>query len=125
MSVIDSLLTSRIWHCWQCAHEWQASEEGVCDWCGADEPTDMGPAYPGIKTPRPRDSTIALGCMTKLDLAVDWVLEQAIGQISDDGVIVIGWDKNEKLYFASSIADGGDVLWLLEKCKNALLEPKK
>ncbi len=36
--------------------------------------------------------------------------------------IVIGWDLNGKLYFASSEPDGGSVLWLMEVSKKKLLE---
>lgn len=36
-------------------------------------------------------------------------------------VVVIGFDKDGELYFASSKADGGTVLWLLEKAKQLLL----
>jgi hypothetical protein len=35
--------------------------------------------------------------------------------------IVIGWDEEGKFYFASSEADGGNCLWLLEKAKMELL----
>ena len=67
------------------------------------------------------NNVIPLGNVTKLDLPTDRVLEQARGHCSD-GVIVIGYDDDGDLYFASSIADGGDVLWLMEQCKLALLE---
>jgi len=36
-------------------------------------------------------------------------------------VLVIGYDEAGEEYFASSIADGGDVLWLLERCKQELM----
>ncbi len=36
--------------------------------------------------------------------------------------IVIGWDRNGSLYFASSEPDGGSVLWLMEVSKKNLLE---
>lgn len=57
---------------------------------------------------------------TRLDIPSDRVLESAKGQL--EGVVVIGWDKEGEEYFASSIADGGDVLWLLERCKQELLD---
>lgn len=53
--------------------------------------------------------------ITRLDLQPDQILEQAIGQL--DGVVIIGFDKNGEFYGASSYADGGDALWLLELCK--------
>lgn len=68
------------------------------------------------------DDVIPLGCITRLDVPVDRVLDEAKTRVSDGGVVVLGWDGEGQLYFASSIADGGEVLWLLEKSKMALLE---
>ncbi|EFL88299.1 hypothetical protein R2A130_3466 [Ahrensia sp. R2A130] len=64
---------------------------------------------------------IPLGNVTSLDIPTDRVLENAKGTCSD-GVVVMGFDDDGVLYFASSIADGGEVLWLMEKCKAALLD---
>lgn len=61
-----------------------------------------------------------LGGVTKLDIPADRVLEQAIDKL--DGVLVIGYDKDGDLYAASSYADGGMVMWLLEHCKYKLME---
>jgi hypothetical protein len=36
-------------------------------------------------------------------------------------VVVLGYDKDGAEYFASSVADGADVLWLLERLKAQLL----
>lgn len=58
--------------------------------------------------------------ITSLDIPADQVLESAIGQLS--GVLVLGYDKDGREYFASSYADGGDMLWLLERAKKELLE---
>ncbi len=66
------------------------------------------------------DNVIPLGNITRLDLPVDRVLDAAKEDISER-VVVLGWDKDGELYFASSFADGGDVMWLLEKAKLALL----
>ena len=63
---------------------------------------------------------IPLGCITKLDLPVDTILEAAKGKM--EGVVLLGYDKDGEFYFASTYADGGDVLWLLENCKKQLLE---
>jgi len=62
---------------------------------------------------------IRLGGLTKLDLPVDVVLEAARGELT--GVVLTGWDKDGEQYNATTFADGGVVLWLLEKCKKALL----
>jgi len=63
---------------------------------------------------------IELGCITRLDIPPDKVLEKAIGKM--DSVVIMGYDKEGEEVFASSIADGGQVLWLLEKCKLKLLK---
>ncbi len=58
--------------------------------------------------------------ITRLDMPPDRVLEKAIGQL--DGVVIMGYDKEGEEVFFSSIADGGEVLWLLEQCKLKLLK---
>ena len=66
------------------------------------------------------DNVIPLGNITRLNMPADRILNEATGKMND--VVLIGWDKDGELYFGSSIADGGTVLWLLEKTKKALLE---
>lgn len=63
---------------------------------------------------------INLPCVTVYNLPPNRVLQGAWSKLT--GVVLIGWDKEGEFYFASSIADGGDVLWLLEKAKKELLE---
>lgn len=63
---------------------------------------------------------IPQGNLTKLDLPVDRVLDQAKSKMRD--VVLMGWDENGELYFASTFSDGGEVLWLLEACKNRLMK---
>lgn len=63
---------------------------------------------------------VALGTVTYLDLPADRILENAVGKMQ--GVVVMGWDAEGDLYFASSYADGGLVLWLMEMAKKRLLE---
>lgn len=58
--------------------------------------------------------------ITKLDLDPDIILENNKGKL--EGVVIMGWDKDGKEFFASSYADGGTVLWLVERMKKALLE---
>lgn len=58
--------------------------------------------------------------VTRLDLPVDRILDAARDE-SLGCVIVIGYDGSGEEYFASSIADGADVLWLLERTKQRLL----
>ncbi len=65
-------------------------------------------------------NVIRFNGVTRLNVEPDVVLEAAIGAL--DGVVVLGYSKDGEEYFASSYADGGDVLWLLERLKKQLLE---
>lgn len=65
-------------------------------------------------------NVIPLGNITKLDIPADQMLKQTLGKLTD--VVIIGYDRKGKEYFISSMADGGDVVWLLERCKKQLLE---
>ena len=62
---------------------------------------------------------IPIGGITKLDLPADRILEAAKGRL--EGVVLIGFDKEGSVYAASSYADGGDVMWLLEMCKQKMM----
>ena len=66
------------------------------------------------------DNVIPLGGVTKLDLPADRILEGNIGEF--ESVVIMGWNHEGKEVFASSLADGGDVLWLMERMKKILLE---
>jgi len=66
------------------------------------------------------DKVEYLDVITRLDIPVERVLEGATGKLSS--VVILGYTTDDDLYFASSLADGGDVLWLLEKAKKLLLE---
>ena len=68
-----------------------------------------------------KSNVIPLGNVTRLDVPVDRVLDMAKGKIPN-GVVIMGYDEDGQEYFASSIADGGTVLWLLERLKQQLLE---
>lgn len=63
---------------------------------------------------------IPIGAVTKLDIPVEQVLENAKKELA--GCVVIGFDKNGDFYAASSYADGGTLLWLLEACKNKMFD---
>ena len=63
---------------------------------------------------------IPLGGVTRLNLPPDRVLEGAKDHLKD--VVIMGYDHDGKEYFASSIADGGAVLWLMERMKRKLFE---
>jgi len=62
---------------------------------------------------------IPIGGVTKLDLPADRILESAKGKM--EGVVIIGFDKDGDVYSASSYADGGTVMWLLEACKTKMM----
>ena len=57
--------------------------------------------------------------VTCLDLPADQVLENALGKLGR--MIIIGYTTEGDEYFASSIADGGEVVWLIERMKLQLL----
>lgn len=59
--------------------------------------------------------------ITRLDLPVGKILKAA-REAKLQAALVIGFDKDGDFYFASSKADGGEVLWLLELAKKRLLE---
>lgn len=61
--------------------------------------------FPGI-SPNDYEPNIMLEAATRAEL---------------ESVIIIGWDKDGELFFSSSIADGPECLWLLEKAKASLL----
>lgn len=63
---------------------------------------------------------IPYGGITRLNLPPERLLEGA--KAADlEGVVVIGYTKDQREYAASSYADGGTVLWLLERTKLRLL----
>ncbi len=62
---------------------------------------------------------IPFGGITKLDLDPDLILENNKGQY--EGLVILGWDKDGNERFVGTYADGGTVLWLLERCKQKLI----
>lgn len=65
-------------------------------------------------------NVVELECETTLDFPAERILTKALG--SDlHTAIVVGFDKDGDLYFASTTADGGTVLWLFEQAKLAIL----
>jgi hypothetical protein len=57
---------------------------------------------------------------TTLDLEPDRVLAKAVGELSE--VVIVGLDKDGEAFFASSVADGGQALWHLERAKWRLMK---
>ena len=66
------------------------------------------------------DNVILFNGITKLNLPPDRVLDGAKGKL--EHVVIMGFTTDGDEYFASSQADGGDVMWLMERCKKRLLE---
>ena len=64
---------------------------------------------------------IDLPVITTLDIPPEKILNSAI-KAEITTAVVVGWDKNGELYFTSSVSDGGEVLWLLEIAKKALMD---
>lgn len=62
---------------------------------------------------------VDLPVVTTLDCDADKILASAMGNL--ESVVIIGYDKDGDEYFASSIADGGSCLWLIERFKTMLL----
>jgi len=56
-----------------------------------------------------------------LDLPAERVLGGAIMAEMTE-CMVLGWDKDGEFYFASTSADGGTALWLMEIAKTRLME---
>jgi len=67
-----------------------------------------------------KDNVIPLGGTTSIDLPANQVIEQTLDKL--ESVVIIGYDKDGDEYFASSISDGADVMWLLERSKKKLME---
>ena len=59
--------------------------------------------------------------VTRMDLPAERILKGAMER-NLESVVVVGYDRDGKEYFASSIADGGTVIWLFERMKKALLD---
>lgn len=58
--------------------------------------------------------------ITKLDFPPERILNKAL-EHDLDRVVVIGQTKDGEFYFASSAADGGVVLWDLERARHKLM----
>lgn len=67
------------------------------------------------------DNVIELQVVGKLDIPPTKILARAAAAKLRN-VIVVGVDSDGEFYFASSKADGGDVIWWLEMAKKKLLE---
>lgn len=59
--------------------------------------------------------------ITRLDLPADRVLEAVLKE-DLESVVIMGYTKDGAEFFSSSIANGPDVLWLIERLKTLLLD---
>lgn len=66
------------------------------------------------------DNIVLFTGVTSLDLPADRVLQAAIDEGLEQ-VVIMGYTKDGEEYFASSVAGGPEVLWLLERSKIKLL----
>lgn len=67
------------------------------------------------------DNVTTLRCTTFLDLPPERVLEGA-QRAHLQSCIVVGVDEEGEFYFASSKADPGAILWLMERARKMLLD---
>jgi predicted secreted protein len=65
-------------------------------------------------------NVVTLPVITRLDTDPSQIVEKAAAAELTE-VVIIGYSKDGSEYFASSIADGGSVLWHLERAKMKLL----
>ena len=63
---------------------------------------------------------VILNTITKLDIPPERILDAA-KKADLESVVILGYTKEGKYYGASSLADGGDVLWLMEITRDKLL----
>lgn len=66
------------------------------------------------------DNVVIGNFVTRLDIPVERVLSQA-ADADLESIVVLGYDQDGVEYFDSSIADGGAVVWLMERLKLQLL----
>ena len=63
---------------------------------------------------------LQLNNITRFDLPVRQVLDGAKDELQ--GVVILGYCKGgQEEYFATNMSYAKDILWLLERCKRALL----
>ena len=65
------------------------------------------------------DPTI-LDVLTKMDIPPERIV-QGLGEFAFDSIVVVGSLKDGSEFFSSNLADGGTVLWHLERAKFKLL----
>lgn len=66
------------------------------------------------------DKVVPFPGVTRLDIPAERVLCRALENIFDK-IVIVGYTEDGEEYFASSVADGGEVLWMLERAKHRLM----
>lgn len=64
---------------------------------------------------------IELDVITRLDVPVSRVIETASSS-NLESVFIAGYDEDGNYFFASSMANGAEAVWLLEMAKKRLLD---
>lgn len=67
-----------------------------------------------------KGNVVTLGGPTRLNIPPERVLSAALSADLSE-VVILGRDQDGDEYFASSIADGADVVWLAERLKLKLI----
>ena len=67
------------------------------------------------------DNVIQLTQATSQHIPVERVLDAAKERLNET-CLVLGWDEDDLLYVASSTSNAPELLWMIEKAKQALLE---
>jgi hypothetical protein len=63
---------------------------------------------------------LARGVDTR-DLNATVTLQNILSNVDLKGFVIAGYTEDGEEFFSSTYADGGDALWLLERCKLELL----
>lgn len=66
-------------------------------------------------------NVVELPVITKLDIPVERILNNAL-DADLERVVIVAETKEGSRYFASSVADGGTVMWMMELAKAGLIE---
>ena len=70
-----------------------------------------------------KDNIINIDRSTTLDIDPDKILGAAIGELNS--VVVVGFDKNNRLYMATSLSDMFETNYLLDKYKQLIMNTEQ
>lgn len=66
------------------------------------------------------DNILIFSGITRHDMPPAVMLDNVPRDLAS--VLVLGWTAEGELFFSSSMSDGGNCLWLMEKAKRKLME---